>query len=196
MPHIHTQPDQHDMTVSAYIVRRVDDEWKCLVHYHKKMDVLMQIGGHIELNETPWQTMAHELAEESGYTLAELDIVQCTSDRIAETDNVSHPTPFAMNTHLVGNEHFHSDTCYGFVAEAEPCTIVAEGESQDLRWLTLAELHEGVSRGDVLKDVAAIYDFLLAHIDTWVRVPAESFSVDKPHVAGVTYKRGAAGEVS
>lgn len=75
MPHIHTQPNQHDMTVSAYIVRKENDEWKYLVHFHKKIEVLMQIGGHIELDETPWQTVAHELEEESGYTPYELTVV-------------------------------------------------------------------------------------------------------------------------
>jgi len=49
MSHIHTQPGQHDMTVSAFIVRQVDGEWKCLVHLHKKAGKLMQVGGHVEL---------------------------------------------------------------------------------------------------------------------------------------------------
>ena len=69
MPHIHTEPDQHDMTVSAYIVRTDSAEPLCLVHMHRKIGKLAQIGGHIELNETPWQSIAHELEEESGYTL-------------------------------------------------------------------------------------------------------------------------------
>jgi len=184
------------MTVSAYIVRSVEGEWTCLVHYHRKMDILMQIGGHIELNETPWQAMEHELAEESGYRLDELSLLQFTSDRVEGTDNITHPVPFAMNTHLVGNEHFHSDSCYGFIAKAEPGSNVAEGEASDLRWMTLANLRAGAASGEVLKDVVAIYDFLLSHIDELAQVPASSFSVNKPLVAGVTYKRGAAGETS
>ncbi len=35
----------------------------------------MQVGGHIELDETPWQAVEHELREESGYTLAELSSI-------------------------------------------------------------------------------------------------------------------------
>lgn len=62
MPHIHTKPDQHDMTASAYILRQENGVWKCLVHFHKKVEKLMQVGGHIELNETPWQTITHELS--------------------------------------------------------------------------------------------------------------------------------------
>ena len=67
MPHIHTAPNQHDMTVSAYIILRDGEDLKCLVHLHKKVGKLMQIGGHIELDETPWQSVVHELFEESGY---------------------------------------------------------------------------------------------------------------------------------
>jgi len=190
MPHIHTQPGQHDITVSAWIVLGENDEWKCLVHHHKKMDALMQVGGHIELDETPWQTMAHELEEESGYGLSELSVLQFAKDHITGTDNVAHPTPFAMNTHLVGDEHFHSDISYGFVAKGEPRGVTADGESDDLRWMTQAELDGGVADGTVLQDVAETYRFLLAHIDDYQRVPADSFSTEKPLLASVTYKRG------
>lgn len=129
MPHIHAQPNQHDMTVSAYIVRQIDNVWHCMVHYHKKIDVYMQIGGHIELDETPWQAMAHELEEESGFTLDELSVLQPTIGRVRDVDNINHPVPFTMNTHNVGNDHYHSDLCYGFVAENLPENQTAEGES-------------------------------------------------------------------
>jgi len=194
MPHIHTQPNHHDMTVSAWIVRRVGGEWKCMVHYHKKMDVLMQIGGHIELDETPWQTVANELREESGYDLRELAVLQFTADRIAETGGgVSHPTPIMLNTHLVGDEHFHSDMCYGFVATAPPAGSVASGESSDIRWLSQAELDAGAANGEVLRDVAAAYRFVLKHLSDYQQIPADTYSVEKPAKPTVTYKRGRPG---
>ena len=117
MPHIHTEPGQHDMTVSAYIVRTDQKEPLCLVHMHRKMGKLMQAGGHIELGETPWQSVAHEVEEETGFRLAELKVAQHNTDRTVEVASINHPTPFDMNTHSVGNNHFHSDLCYGFVAE-------------------------------------------------------------------------------
>lgn len=156
MPHIHTEPDQHDMTVSAYIVRRHDDQWLCLVHYHKKIDKLMQIGGHVELNETPWQAMAHELSEESGYALDELEIVQPTPDQPREAGNVTHPVPFSVNTHNTGNDHYHSDACFGFVAQDVPRGAIGENEAADLRWLTIDQLQQCVDDGEALQD-AALY---------------------------------------
>src|SRR3954465_16018556 len=76
MPHIHTEPGQHDHTVSAYIFRTDFSEPKVMLHLHKKHGTYMQFGGHIELNENPWQAITHELREEAGYELDELFILQ------------------------------------------------------------------------------------------------------------------------
>lgn len=194
MPHIHNEANQHDMTISAYIVRKERGAWKCLVHFHKKIEALMQIGGHIELDETPWQTAAHELEEESGYGLSELDVLQYTPDRLRESDNITHPTPFLINTHNVGNEHYHSDLCFAFEAKFLPQQSVASEESADLRWLDIEQLRLGSEDGTVLKDVYYIYDFLIDHSDQLVRVPATDFSLEKPVSIGLTYKRGAPGK--
>lgn len=193
MPHIHTAPNQHDMTISAYIIRWEDNEWKCLVHFHKKIEKLMQIGGHIELDETPWQAVAHELEEESGYMLSQLDVLQHTADVVREHGSLSHPTPFTMNTHDVGNDHYHSDLCYGFVASSTPAKKVAGDESADLRWMNIDEMERAAGSGELLQDVLYIYQFMASHLETYVQVPASRFSVDKPQSVGLTYKRGAPG---
>lgn len=177
------------MTVSGYIVRRRDDgEWLCLVHMHRKIDMLMQIGGHIELDQTPWQAMVAELREETGYEPEELDVLQWT--RLPELDRtVTHPLPLLMNTHKAGETHYHSDTCYAFLAEGAPARSTAEGESNDLRWLTLPELQVAVDQGEALRDVMEIYEYLLGTMSTIQKVPAADFSIEKPTKGGVTYKR-------
>ena len=193
MPHIHNEPDQHDMTVSGYVVRLDGEEPLCLLHMHRKMGKLMQIGGHIELNETPWQSMGHELTEESGYRLHELKVVQANADKVAETDNVSHPTPFSMNTHSVGNQHFHSDLCYGFVAVGPPSSMPADGESADLRWLSLADMQKEVEDDRVVEDTWRIYEYLVRNLNNYAIVDAKDFSIGKPTKAMVTYTYGAPG---
>jgi 8-oxo-dGTP pyrophosphatase MutT (NUDIX family) len=189
MPHIHTQPGQHDMTVSGYIIRRSDDgEWLCLVHMHRKIDMLMQIGGHIELTQTPWQAIVAELHEETGYEPAELKLVQWAE--IPQLDRtITHPLPLLMNTHMAGEGHYHSDTCYGFIARGLPKHATAEGESNDLRWLSLAELHAAALRGDALRDVAEMYEYLIASEPTMQKISATDFSLEKPQGIGITYKR-------
>lgn len=194
MPHIHEQPGQHDMTVSAYIVRTDGDEPKCMVHMHRKMGKLMQIGGHIELTETPWQSLARELAEESGYTLDELRVVQHNADRVVEVASINHPTPFCVNTHSVGNGHFHSDLCYGFIADGPAKNLPAEGESADIRWLTFAEMEAAVGQGEALEGMWRMYQYLVRNLGSYALVAATDFSLDKPATAIATYKYGAPGE--
>lgn len=76
MAHIHTEPGQHDHTASGFIVRTDTPEPTLILHRHKKTGKYMQFGGHIELDETPWQAVRHELMEESGYDLSDLQILQ------------------------------------------------------------------------------------------------------------------------
>ena len=195
MPHIHTEPGQHDMTVSAYIVREVDDSLLGLVHQHKKLGTLMQIGGHIELDETPWRSMAHEINEESGYQLDELQILQPCASLVTEQTLVQHPVPFLMNTHEVGNRHYHSDLCYGFVARDVPHLTVGDGESTDLRWMTIDDMQRHVEGGLMLGNVLGIYAHLFATMELYARLPADRFSLSEPNPSGLHYRFGAPGEV-
>lgn len=188
MPHIHTEPGQHDMTVSGYIIRKDENgKWRCLLHVHRKIDKLMQIGGHIELDQTPWQAMAAELKEEAGYDLAELRVLQWAEVPQA-ANRVTHPLPFLLNTHMAGENHYHSDLCFGFLAEDVPQHAVAAGESADLRWLNLSDINNAVAQGDALGDVYDVYSYLIALFPTLLPVPAGDFSLDKP-TGGVVYQR-------
>ena len=180
MPHIHTQPNQHDMTVSMYIIREDTDGWKCFLHMHRKLGVLMQIGGHIEINETPWQAVAHELTEESGYTLAELEVLQPSQVQQVR-GAVVHPVPCLVNTHTAGpGPHYHSDLCYVFLAKDIPRQAPSEGESSDMRWMTIEEM-TAHTEDKVLSDVIDIYEAAVNHfVGTYQHIPATTFSLEKP----------------
>ncbi len=182
MPHIHTKPGQHDMTVSGYIIRKDENgEWLCLIHMHRKLGVFMQIGGHIELDETPWHAIAHELAEESGYCLSELQILQPFATLPKLPVAIAHPLPLIMNTHRIMQGHYHSDQCYVFVAEAEPEHYPAHGESQELEWLTLSSLDDWVMNGVVLEDVAVMYRHIIETLLPQTTLfLADNFSTKEP----------------
>jgi len=176
MPHIHTAPNQHDMTVSAYIVRLDESEPLGLVHMHRKHGKLLQIGGHIELDETPWQSLAHEIVEESGYDLTQLELLQPDESIPDISGMVIHPVPFMVNTHKISDEHYHSDMAYAFVTNELPKGKPASGESQDLRWLSLDQLLETAAR-----DNAKIYELVMArYLKAYHRVQTSLFSTDKP----------------
>lgn len=183
MPHIHTEPGQHDATISLYIVRQIDGEWKGLVHLHRKLHVLMQTGGHIELTETPWQAVEHELREETGYSLSELLVLQPDMETPIRQGAVTHPIPFCMNTHTAGPGHYHSDACYAFVAVAEARQAPVAGESQDIRWLSLHEMEhiEQDESETILGDVIDIYRSVIERgVETYKQVPADTFSLEHP----------------
>ncbi len=173
MPHIHTNPGQHDLTVTAFIVRTDTSEPQVLLHMHKKLKVLLPVGGHVELNETPWQAIAHELEEESGYKLEQLDVLQPKS-RIRSLKSVDlHPYPLAINTHPIPDNHFHTDIEYAFVAHGDPSGIIGEGESADMRWVTRAEL-ETLDGMDVVIDTKQAYLFILDEaLNEWEHIPAK-----------------------
>ena len=181
MPHIHTQPGQHDFTVSLYVIRRGDaGEWQCLVHLHRKFGVYMPPGGHVELDETVWQAAAHELREEVGYELADLQVLQPYDTLPAIDLGVLQPVPFACATFRVGTAHFHNDLCYGFVAETLPHLSVAADESQDVRWVSLPELRQLQAKQKALKNNLSLYAQLIELAKTWHVMPAETFSCEKP----------------
>lgn len=177
MAHIHTEPGQHDHTVTAYIVRLDGSEPRVFLHMHKKLGRLLPIGGHIELNETPWQAMEHELLEESGYMLSDLKILQ-PKQRIDNLyDVVVHPYPVVMNTHEVMPGHYHSDTAYVFIADSEPQVKIGDDESADLRWLTAAELN-AIKEPDIFSNIIEIYNFILdVCIKDWDQIETSAFKL-------------------
>lgn len=181
MPHIHTEPGQVDVIVNAYIFRRTSEGAKVLLHRHLKLDILLPCGGHIELNETPWGAIAHELAEEMGYTLAELDVLQ-PKLRVRKMEGaVIHPQPVLMNTHRVPTpvEHYHTEVGYLFVAHEEPQRTPDEGESQDLTWFTrdeILDLPKEAIWEQVRQTLITLFDEFL---DKWEPLPATSYTVSK-----------------
>jgi hypothetical protein len=140
MAHIHTGTGEHDLTVSAYIIRTDLGEPKIMLHLHKILGKHMQFGGHVELVENPWQALIHETMEESGYELSQLKLLQ-PPDRIKKlTGSIIHPQPISINTHPFNETHSHTDIEYGFVTSEEPKHTVGDGESLEFVHFTRDEI--------------------------------------------------------
>ncbi len=128
------------MTIGAYVFRTDFDQPKLLMHMHKKLNKWLQFGGHVELDETPWQAVSHELTEESGYELSQLKLLQ-PSDRMQKVTLANlHPQPVNVNTHPFNDKHFHTVLEYAFVTTQEPNQAIGEGESQQLQLFTREEI--------------------------------------------------------
>lgn len=176
MSHIHTLPGQHDHTVSCYIVRLDGNEPLIWLHMHKNLGRLLPAGGHIELDETPWDAAVHEILEESGYSIHDLQILQ-PKDRLKSLEGVRlHPQPVAVSTQKPEKDHFHVDSAYVFIAHGEPSNTIAAGESNDIRWLTRAELENLDISKDIFTNTKEIYRYILDHcVDAWEKVSPDAY---------------------
>lgn len=179
MPHIHTNPGDHDHTASAFLFRIDGDEPRVILHMHKKLGRLLQFGGHVEVQETPWQAVAHELTEESGYELTQCRLLQPKLRIKHLTDVIQHPVPLAEYTHRFSKIHSHIDRGYVLVTTEEPKHDIAPNESQDIRMLTRAEL---VRLGDdvIVPNVREVALFVMDEIlssDQWEAVDPLQFAL-------------------
>lgn len=177
MPHIHTAPGQYDHTISIYLIRTDDpSEPKIMLHFHRKMNAYAQFGGHIELDENPWQAAVHELREESGYAIDQLQLLQ-PERRLMHIENATvHPVPavHATMTYPQNGGHFHTDSAYAVVAHEEPQNSPEEGESTNIRLFTRAEVMASSEIDTITRDIALyILDECLKH---WQTVPTTDFS--------------------
>lgn len=165
MAHIHTQPGQHDHTASAYIIRTDFDEPKLMLHLHRKINKYLQFGGHIELDETPWHAIAHELEEESGYSLDDLQLLQPSRRITSLGDAVVHPVPVSHSTHPFGNgiDHYHTDLAYAFIADRAPAIQPKEGESKIIKLVTRQELQQ-MDTTEIPDNVKVIGTFIFDEI--------------------------------
>lgn len=178
MPHIHTEPGQHDLTATAFIVRTDEDQPRILVHPHRKLEILLPVGGHVELNENPWGAIIHEMNEESGYDISQVSVLQPV-DRINQmTGTKAHPVPLFLQTHdfKAGMGHYHTDVGFAFVTDEPPRSQPESGESIELIWLTRDEL---LARKDEMPaDIVEIYLFCLdVALPNWERVSPDTFDV-------------------
>lgn len=177
MGHLHNEPGQHDYTVAAYIVRLDNGEPEVLLHRHKRMQKLLPIGGHIELDETPWQAVAREIKEESGYVLEQAEVLQPKQRIEFLSDIVVHPQPVAVTDQDVSSEHFHTDLAYAFVIYGEPRAEMGEGESTDLRWLTKSEL-EKLTVSEIFPNTREIYNFITSEcLPSWDRIDPTLYEI-------------------
>jgi 8-oxo-dGTP pyrophosphatase MutT (NUDIX family) len=112
------------ITASLFIV---DGAARLLLHHHRRLGRWLQMGGHLEVGESPLDAALREGAEESG--LADLTV----APGIFDLD--IHPIPAGKGE----PEHRHYDVRYLARTSDPDCITIDTGESVDLRWVTLAD---------------------------------------------------------
>jgi 8-oxo-dGTP pyrophosphatase MutT (NUDIX family) len=152
MGHIH---GLIDFTTSGYIVHKN----KVLLLHHKKIGLWLQPGGHIELNEDPLQALLRELQEETGLSATDLEIIDWSPNRPADSPDYSGgkslPVPFDLNVHNFNAGHQHIDLGYLVRAKTDHIHLEAEA-AHSIGWFTKSQMRQKVADGVMF---AHTYDF-------------------------------------
>jgi 8-oxo-dGTP pyrophosphatase MutT (NUDIX family) len=178
MPHLHIEPGAHDLTASAYVLLRKDSELRMWMHWHRKLNQWMQFGGHVEHREQPWAAIVHELAEESGYAIRQLQVLQPPTFLKPLTGAVLHPADVCINTHHFPElDHYHTDIAYAFMTDQAPANPPHDGESTRMHAFTRQELVD-IKSGEIPESVREIALFIFDHVEpTWVPLDTTGFFV-------------------
>ncbi|HEY1644887.1 MAG TPA: NUDIX domain-containing protein [Candidatus Saccharimonadales bacterium] len=179
MGHIHTKPGQHDQTASAFIIRTDFNEPKLLLHRHRLLGKYLQLGGHVELNETPWQAIVRELKEESGYSVGQLKLLQPKIYLDHLSGAKLHPMPMSLDTHNFSREpdHFHTDMKFAFLTSEEPKESIDSDESSDIRLFSRDEVSR-LSDDDTFADIKHIANYIYDHLlKDWQAVDPGKFEL-------------------
>ncbi len=134
MPHIH---DLIDFTVGAYIVYQD----KVLLIHHKKLDMWVCIGGHIELDEDSDQALFREIKEETGLTPDQYQVL-CDRSPINQPPQIkSLFTPSFVDMHQINDTHRHLTFFYFIRSTTDKVTLAAE-EHRQIKWFSKEELED------------------------------------------------------
>ena len=115
MPHIH---ELYDFVNSVYIVH----DGKVLLVNHPRYGMWIPVGGHIELNEHPDQTLEREILEETGL---EVRLLGSKPDVPSKRGNFLR-TPNYMHVHDANPPHKHIALIYFGVASSDAFVLSAE----------------------------------------------------------------------
>ncbi len=104
-----------------------------VLHFHKRLHLWLQTGGHVEPSETPWDAALRESEEETGLSLRH-------AAAPATTTHDAPPPLVHLDVHPAAKGHTHLDLRYLLTPghpDAEPAP--PPGESQQVRWFTWDE---------------------------------------------------------
>ncbi len=132
MAHIH---DLIDFTVGAFIVH---DGRICLAH-HKKLDLWVPPGGHIELDEDPDQALFREIEEETGLRKDDFEVLSERHEFSVKTEARTLYRPNWMSIHPFQENHKH--IVFEYVLRSKSNVLrLAGNEHHDIRWFSREEV--------------------------------------------------------
>lgn len=120
-------------TASVYIIYNN----KVLLHKHKKYDLLLPVGGHIDRDELPCDAAIREAKEETGIDIKLLNSNKLKKNHFEnsiELNNGEH-----LNLHNVGPQHQHIDFVFYATTKTDKINP-QENESKEIFWYSKEEI--------------------------------------------------------
>jgi 8-oxo-dGTP pyrophosphatase MutT (NUDIX family) len=114
------------ITASAWIVNQRKD--MTLLTHHAKLNLWLQLGGHMEDGEDLYTAALREASEESG-----LNSIKLISSELYDID--AHLIPERRGD----DEHFHFDLRFLIEADSDEALQISS-ESKDLRWVKIEDV--------------------------------------------------------
>jgi len=133
--------DPHHVTSSAFVI----SERGVILHLHRKLNIWVQPGGHIDTGEDPMTAAVRETLEETGLI----------------TTHTDPPTLFHVDVHPGPRGHTHYDLRYVLLAEPVDPTPPPE-ESPDVFWFSFEDARVRCEPG-----LAAAIDALAVAAPRW-----------------------------
>jgi len=133
-------------TSTAYIVSKIGKVYKVLLHKHKKQQIWIGVGGHLEEGENPYQTVLREVKEETN-----LDIKILAKGKLLKIKGVEQiPEPVAILEETIPDHpsepsHIHMDFIY-FALCKNPQKIKM---TEEFAWFSKKDLKDDRIRKEV-----------------------------------------------
>ncbi|MBW2978322.1 NUDIX hydrolase [Candidatus Woesearchaeota archaeon] len=133
-----------DLVVAGFLIHNN----KVLLIHHKKLDVWLPCGGHIDKGETPDNALKREFKEELN-----LDIRILNRNNIPMDGNIIKQlaVPFYVNVHQISKTEDHDHCCLYYLCQPKnPEKIIAnKDELKDFAWVSIEELNQDHIPADV-----------------------------------------------
>lgn len=110
---------------------------RVLLHQHKKFNVLLPVGGHVDSNELPEEAALREVKEETGLTVQLYNPDDAFFPDVRRLVRPMHLLLINIKEH--DNNHQHID-CIFYAKAATDQVEPSSGESEQLRWYCRDEI--------------------------------------------------------
>jgi 8-oxo-dGTP pyrophosphatase MutT (NUDIX family) len=118
-------------TATTHIVYR----GKVLLHLHKKLNIWIPVGGHIDRDELPQETALREIKEESGLAVK----LYNPDQQVEMGDTKQLIRPMYILLEKINEFHQHIDFIY--FAQSNTFELKPEeSETNNLQWFTIEEV--------------------------------------------------------